>query len=336
MSTATASESRLAKMADFVAAPGEAPEENVKTCCFGGKLTPNSKVLLVAMGFFSTITFAQVFAALAANSQALLVDCISMGIDAASYGCNVISEAWPNPDKRLAERNQLVTAGISFALLIGFTLSFMLEAIDTIRSDGGTDDSCCDFGAGEDECLVQNSGCGNYTDSKEQCTQSLSADSTNKCVWNGVDAYIVFAFALFGLLFDLGSLLAFRKWGQSFSVLVGGEDAEALNMSSALMHVLSDCLRSTTTLVESLLIFADTDIPSYVLDGWATLLVTASILFGAVRSVYKWTRQLEAWVKAGKETGTKLQPQREPSDRNVQTNDYIPPVMDTAETDDKA
>ena len=327
MSTAAASESHLAKMTDFVQAPDMRSEENVKTCCFGGRLTSNSKVLLVAMGFFSTITFAQAFAAIAANSQALLVDCISMGIDAASYGCNVISEAWPNPDARLAERNQLVTAGISFALLIGFTLSFMLEAIDTIQSDGDTDDSCCDSAHGKDECLVQDSWCGNFTDSKELCTQNLSADSQHPCIWKGVDPYIVFAFALFGLLFDLGSLLAFRKWGQSFSVLAGGDDAEALNMSSALMHVLSDCLRSSTTLIESVLIFANTDIPSYVLDGWATLLVTASILFGAVRAVYKWARQLQAWVKAGNETGSKLQAQADPSDRNVQTTDYTPPVV---------
>lgn len=315
-----------------MASPYSAAEpEGVKTCCFGGKLTPNSKVLLVAMFFFSAITIAQAFAAIAAHSRSLLVDCVSMGIDAASYGFNVISEAWPNPDKRKAERNQLVTAGISFALLIGFTLSFMLEALDTVMQDDDTDDSCCDAGGSDDVCLVANSSCGNYTADEDQCTQSLSADSNNFCVWKGVNPYIVLFFALFGLLFDLISLLAFRKWGQSFSVLVGGEDTEALNMSSALMHVLSDCLRSATTLIESLLILAGTDIPSYVLDGYATLIVTASILGGALRAVYKWVRQLEAWIKAGKEGGSMLAAQGPPpSDGNVQTDNYTPPVVDTA------
>lgn len=308
-----------------MATPYSAAEpEGVKTCCFGGKLTPNSKVLLVAMFFFSAITIAQAFAAIAAHSRSLLVDCVSMGIDAASYGFNVISEAWPNPDKRKAERNQLVTAGISFALLIGFTLSFMLEALDTVMQDDDTDDSCCDAGGSDDVCLVENSSCGNYTADEDQCTQ-------NSCVWKGVNPYIVLFFALFGLLFDLISLLAFRKWGQSFSVLVGGEDTEALNMSSALMHVLSDCLRSATTLIESLLILAGTDIPSYVLDGYATLIVTASILGGALRAVYKWVRQLEAWIKAGKEGGSMLAAQGPPpSDGNVQTDNYTPPVVDTA------
>lgn len=323
----SATHSEPTSLAPEMATPSSAADtEGVRTCCFGGKLTPNSKVLLVAMFFFSTITVAQAFAAIIANSRSLLVDCVSMAIDAASYGGNVISEAWPNPDKRLAERNQLVTSGISFALLIGFTLSFMLEAIDTIAQEDDTDESCCDAGGGEDVCLVTDSQCGNYTADETLCTKSLSADSKNPCVWKGVNAYIVFTFALFGLLFDLISLLAFRKWGQSFSVLVGGEDTEALNMSSALMHVLSDCLRSSTTLIESLLIFAGTEIPSYVLDGYATLIVTASILGGALRAVYKWARQLQAWIRAGKEGGASMLA----NDGNVQTDNYTPPVLDTA------
>ena len=188
------------------------------TCCFGGKLAPNSKVRLVAMFFFSTITIAQVFAAIAANSRALLVDCVSMSIDAASYGCNVISEAWPNPDKRLSERNQLATSGISFVLLIGFTLSFMLEAIDTIAQDDETDESCCDAGGGDDVCLVANSQCGNYTADEEQCKHSLSADSNTLAYGRASTPHRLLLRTL--RLTDVISLLAFKKWGQSFSVLV--------------------------------------------------------------------------------------------------------------------
>ena len=295
---------------------GAEGSEDIK-CCFGGVLTPNSKVLLVSMAFFSVITTAQVFAAIAANSAALMADCVSMGIDAASYGCNVISEAWPNPDKRIQERNQLVTSGISFGLLIFFTFQFMLEALDTITShmsgDGG-DDSCCDPGGDDrpeaEACHIANSQCdriaGNFTEdftTNENMCEAAVSDDGSACDWQGVNPYIVFVFALFGLLFDLGSLLAFRHWGQSFAVLVGGEDSEALNMSSALMHVLSDCLRSTTTLIESILIFLNPDTPSYIFDGWATLIVTLSILFTAFSAVYKWARQLQAWVDAGKANG---------------------------------
>jgi Co/Zn/Cd efflux system component len=321
---------------------GMAAAEEDRECCFGGKLTANSKVLLVSMAFFSTITVAQAFAALAANSNALLVDCVSMGLDAASYGCNVISEAWPSPDKRVQERNQLITAGISFALLIAFTLSFMLEALDTIQNESGDDDSCCDFGGDarteEESCHVAHSACENitkafrddFTSNENLCLDTLSEDGANKCVWEGVNPYIVFAFALFGLLFDLGSLMAFKKWGSSFSVLVGGEDSEALNMSSALMHVLSDCLRSTTTLIESILIFFNPSTPSYIFDGWATLIVTASILLGALNAVYKWVIQLREWVRAGSAGAAAPLTQGYPATGGSVQSGYTPPVAEPA------
>ena len=56
-------------------------------------------------------------------------------------------------------------------------------------------------------------------------------------------------------------------------------------MSAALLHVLSDCLRSTTTLIESILIFFIPSTPSYIFDGWATLIVTLSILAGGFTCV---------------------------------------------------
>lgn len=304
-------EDGFVKVADNDGAAGLDP--SATTCCFGGTLTPNSKVLLVTMAFFSTITVAQVFAAIASNSAALMADCVSMGLDAVSYGCNVISEAWPNPDKRIHERNQLATSGISFAMLIYFTFSFMLDAVGTIKDSmdaDGSDDSCCDPGGDlrpvPEACHMAGSQCdrmaGNFTNdfttNEDMCLAGVSDDG-KACEWHGVNPYIVFVFALFGLLFDLGSLLAFKRWGQKFSVLVGGEDSEALNMSSALMHVMSDCLRSTTTLIESILIYFNPDTPSYIFDGWATLIVTLSILGGAFAALYKWARQLQAWVEAG-------------------------------------
>ena len=53
----------------------------------------------------------------------------------------MISEAWPSPDKRMQERNQLITSFISLAVLLYFTFSFMLEAWDTVSKQGGEDES---------------------------------------------------------------------------------------------------------------------------------------------------------------------------------------------------
>jgi Co/Zn/Cd efflux system component len=278
-------------------------------CCCGGVLTPNAKVLLALMGFFGAITAAQVFAALASNSAALMADCVSMGVDALSYGANALSEIWPQPDRRKQQRNQLCTAGVSYALLAYFTSMFLVGAVRTTMDPGAVDHSCCDAPLAGTTCVAPTSGCANataaastvkggYAANKAQCIASRSGEGgpPEQCVWLGVDPQIVFVFALLGLLFDLFSLLAFRvrapastppstargrlythhelcracvracvqRWGAPLSSLVAGHDSEALNMSSALMHVLSDCLRSSTTLVMSILIYLNPATPSYV------------------------------------------------------------------------
>ena len=241
----------------------------------------------------------------------------------------MISEAWPSPDKRMQERNQLITSFISLAVLLYFTFSFMLEAWDTVSKQGGEDESCCDVSTALDAwnqarqlteedpdfvtCHVPSSYCSNVTETWD-CSDSFDNTESlckaggpgNSCDWLGVNPFIVFIFALFGLLFDLGSLWAFHRWGQKFSTLVGGEDSEALNMSSALLHVLSDCLRSTTTLIESILIYFNPCTPSYIFDGWATLIVTLSILAGGLSGLYKWARQVQAWRRGGDSALTAL------------------------------
>lgn len=112
----------------------EAPEAD-PNCCFGGTLTPNAKVLLVAMSSSSVITVAQTFGAVASNSNALMVDCVSMAVDAVSYGVSATTEVWPDKNKKQQEGKQLITSAISYALLMCFTMMFMLDAKDTIMDE---------------------------------------------------------------------------------------------------------------------------------------------------------------------------------------------------------
>merc|ERR1719330_1797732 len=58
-----------------------------------------------------------------------------------------------------------------------------------------------------------------------------------------VNEYIVFGFALGGLLFDLSSFAAFYFFGITDTEV---SDASDLNMKTAMLHVFSDTLRSTT------------------------------------------------------------------------------------------
>jgi len=97
-----------------------------------------------------------------------------------------------------------------------------------------------------------------------------------------VNAYIVFGFALGGLLFDMIGLLALGEGKKEKST--GAAD---LNLHSAGMHVLADLMRSTTTLVESILIWIG-QVDSATTDATAALIVSALILIPCAEMIREW------------------------------------------------
>jgi Co/Zn/Cd efflux system component len=185
---------------------------------------------------------------------------------------------------------------ISLALLSYFTIDFLLEAIENINHV----ECICDGPDDEDNCHLK--------DSDETCEAE-----------DDVNAYIVLGFALGGLLFDVISLWAYKHYASDGSSEDEDnehphhhhlddhplshrhhdeEDAAArknrpnVNMLSALMHVFSDLLRSTTTFVESIVLFQYPDIDSVVVDGWAALIVCSLIAIGAVWSLGIWVGEV--------------------------------------------
>jgi len=97
-----------------------------------------------------------------------------------------------------------------------------------------------------------------------------------------VNAYVVFGFALGGLLFDVIGLLALGQ-GKKEEATGAGD----LNLHSAGMHVLADLMRSTTTLVESILIWVG-QVDSATTDATAALIVSALILIPCAEMIREW------------------------------------------------
>jgi len=97
-----------------------------------------------------------------------------------------------------------------------------------------------------------------------------------------VNAYIVFGFALGGLVFDLLGLFALGEGKKEEST--GAAD---LNLHSAGLHVLADLMRSTTTLIESILIWAGT-VNGTSADATAALIVSALIIIPCVEMIREW------------------------------------------------
>lgn len=228
----------------------------------GVMLTGNAKSLLVMFALFSTITASQYAAAIIANSLALKADCASMLVDALSYLANLAAECTRNPARKVVL--QLAMSAVSLVLLVGFTVYFIVESVGNIHATAGDDD-------------------------------------------DDVNPYIVLGFALAGLLFDVASLLAYKVWSkddkaadapandleESLDPSSGEKKKKDVNMLSALMHVLSDLARSTTTLVESIILLAYPNINGVAVDGWSALIVCSLIAGGAVFAIGTWALELK-------------------------------------------
>jgi len=219
------------------------------------RLTSNIKTLILAATLFISITIAQAIAARIAHSQALMVDCISMGVDGATFFCNIFVECRKR-DGLEHLRAQLVVTFISLGCLTFFT-------VDALRESWATAQVCWGW-----------------------------VPAPTGEVEEDVNAYIVLVFALLGLLFDLASLISFWRSAKK----EGGK--QHLNMATALLHVGADFLRSTTTLIMSLLIiFAHYD--GTCTDATASLIVGATILFGAAGGIFSWLRKFSKYVRKG-------------------------------------
>jgi len=144
-----------------------AGKKHEKTC-----LTPNIKALIVSAFLFSLITVIQIFAAKIANSQALLMDCISMGVDALTYMCNIVVELRKR-DGSDHKGTQLIACAISLFFLLYFTYDAMQESWGTVRVCRGWD-----------------------TDEGDE---------------DDVNGYITLGFALGGVVFDALCLWAFYE-----------------------------------------------------------------------------------------------------------------------------
>lgn len=125
----------------------------------GKLITGNVKTLLVTIVLFAAITVAQVIVALIANSSALLVDSIAMGMDTLLFCGNLIAECIQ--DRAARKRGQLIAAGLSFAGLIAVCVWAFFDTIPAVL-DGVPAPPNCTFNVttllpgeeGEEQCCT--------------------------------------------------------------------------------------------------------------------------------------------------------------------------------------
>jgi len=120
-----------------------------------------------------------------------------------------------------------------------------------------------------------------------------------------VDGRIVIAFASAGIIFDVGTLIVYKKVAHEGNTETESDESTSqtcginVNVCAALAHVLSDTFRSTTTFIEGLIILTRDDIDSAEADGIATLVVCTIIAVGTVGAIVTWLIELKALLAAG-------------------------------------
>lgn len=95
--------------------------------------TGNQRVLLLTAALFGGLTLVQGAAADMSKSEALLADCISMGVDTLTYMLHIFGEAIKG--NRCHRPVQLVVPAISLGLLSFFTVIVLVESIHTLRGE---------------------------------------------------------------------------------------------------------------------------------------------------------------------------------------------------------
>lgn len=244
-------------------------------------LTNNVKALFIMMVMFGVISLAQYFAAVAANSQSLKADVVSMAVDALSYLGNILGESSDIPAQRLVL--QLLFSAASIILLIYFNTQILVESIEIMRDhkQGGIDED-----SDEDE---------------------------------GVEASIVFAFALLGLIFDAICLWAYRHYArldaeeeykQMKEAAIANGAGESLddnaeiklkkpqvNMLTALLHVSADLMRSSCTFVEGIILLAGglTASGQEYVDAICGIIIGASLYAASLYALYEWIIEMTGW-----------------------------------------
>jgi len=242
-------------------------------------LTNNVKALFIMMFMFAIISLGQYFAAIAANSQSLKSDVVSMAMDAVSYFGNILGESSDVPSQRIVL--QLFFSIFSLVLLNYFNTTILIESIAIVKA-----------------------------------SQQESEDGEEG---EGVEGKIVIAFAGLGLVFDAICLYAYYYYAKEdadieYREMMRIAEAEGknldeakaqvnkpeINMLTALLHVSADLLRSTVTFIEGILLLVGflTDSEQELVDSICALIIGASIYIASIYALYEWVTSFWAWFSS--------------------------------------
>ena len=188
-------------------------------------------------------------------------------------------------------------SGMSHLLLLGFTIVFILEGLQDSQSDCKDDE--------DDDVngwIVLGFAIGGLVFDAISLLSYKFFGTTSGGSSSSTDPDAEVAWTDAGNLHsgdnDTSGTLVPSSGGEVDSAELEKHDALTCgintNMCAALLHVLSDLMRSTTTLVEGIILLVYTNLCGQKVDGISTLCVCSIIVIGATGATVTWLR--EAWI----------------------------------------
>ena len=199
-------------------------------------------------------------------------------------------------------------SGMSHLLLLGFTIVFILEGLQDSQSDCKDDEDddvngwiVLGFAIGglvfDVIALLSYKYFGTTNDDSSYTTLSgVEAAS---------DAGKLHDVSLHSGNNETSGIPVPSSGGEVDSMELGKHDSLTCgintNMCAALLHVLSDLMRSTTTMVEGIILIVCTNLCGQKVDGISTLCVCSIIVIGATAATVTWLREVWVYISTEKE-----------------------------------
>lgn len=118
---------------------------------------------------------------------------------------------------------------------------------------------------------------------------------------DGVNPWIVFAFGLGGLIFDIISIVAFYINAKKERA----KNGLPVNMLAAFFHVGADWVRSLTTCVESILLFKFKNWNGDLIDAWCAVVITVVIAIAIIYGYIEVIIDIKKYLKEEREGASK-------------------------------
>lgn len=266
------------------------------------RCAPRARAIFLTLVLFASITLAQFVGAWIAGSLALLIDAASMLVDVLTYMGNLWAECSPGRSVRERELIDLVVSGVSMLALWAITIPSAVHAgselLRLAHASGDEPSSAFDvdariiLGFAIAGLLIDGCSLAQLWHSRRARAHEVAAPESGEAALRGANEEPSTSVGHLEPSYPASPIDADDV---SFAELELADTAAELNLWSALLHVLADLFRSSTTIVEAVLILCFAFDPEHT-DAASALIMASMIVLSSVKPTMQWVAAAEQFA----------------------------------------